>query len=271
MMVDLRAGFQNLDTLIGGLQNSDVFILFSPPLIGEISLASSIALNAATTYQCRIGLFSAEMNKYQVVQRLLAMSADVDLYHLRTGWITDDEYKRVTQAARMLSRTSIWIDDRVDLAPAQLWQRARQLAREHGVTLLLIDGVHLLQPNADDKGDRPDVQEMSRSLKALARELRLPIVVLLPMPDPRAHHRSKDRLHFDQQNRSLAKDTRHVLFLYRDTFSPSLAANKSMVMITVTIVKHPNGLVTEVALSRQADPIPSRDAEQFPSRKDALS
>jgi replicative DNA helicase len=236
-----------------------------------MSLALSIALNAATTYQRRIGLFSPEMNKYQVIQRLLAMSADIDLYHLRTGWITEDEYKRISQAARMLSRTSIWIDDRADLTVVLLWQRARQLTREQGATLLMIDGVPLLQLYGEDKGDRQDVQEMSRSLKALARELRIPIVVLLPMPHPRAHHRLKDHQHFDQWDRSLAHDDKQVLFLYRDTFSPPLTANKSMVMIIVTIVKHRHGLVTEVDLSRPAEPILSRDVEQFPSRKDVLS
>lgn len=270
-MLDLPTGFQNLDILTGGLQSSDVLILLAPPLIGEISLASSIALNAATTYQRRIGLFSPEMNKYQVIQRLLAMSADIDLYHLRTGWITDDEHRRVTQAARMLSRTSIWIDDRTDLTLAQLWQRARQLVREQDVTLLIIDGVHLLQQIAEDKGGRQDVQEMSHSLKALARELRLPIVVLLPMPHVRSNYQSRDHHCFDLRDRSFEKDTRHVLFLYRDTFPPSLAANKSMVMITVTIVKHHNGLVTEVDLFQQAEPILFREVEQLPTRKDALS
>ena len=81
-MLDLPTGFPNLDLLIGGLQSSDLLILLTPPLMDEISLASSIALNAATAYQRRIGLFSYHMNKYQVVQRLLAMSAGVDLYHL---------------------------------------------------------------------------------------------------------------------------------------------------------------------------------------------
>ncbi len=169
-MLDLPTGFPNLDILTGGLQSSDVLILLTPPLPGEMSLALSLALNAATTYQRRIGLFSPEMNKYQVVQRLLAMSADVDLYHLRTGWITNDERGRLAQAARMLSRTSIWIDDRADLKLVQLWQRVRQLAREQSVTLLMIDGLHLLQPHGEDKGDGQYVQEMSRRLKALACE-----------------------------------------------------------------------------------------------------
>jgi replicative DNA helicase len=270
-MGHLPTGFENLDALIEGLQPSDVIIIAAPPSVSPTSLAMSMALHVATHGLCGVGIFSFTMNKYQVVQHLLAMSADVDLYHLRTGWITDDEHRRVTQAARMLSRTRIWIDDRADLTPAQLWQRARQLVREQGVTLLLIDGVHLLQLHAEDQGDGQDVQEMSRSLKALARELRLPIVVLLPMPHLRAHRRSKDYQHFEQWDRSFAKDARQVLFLYRDAFSPPLPANKSMMMITVTILKHRNGLVTEVDLSRQAEPIFSKDVEQLPPRKDALS
>ena len=270
-MLNLPTGFQNLDILTGGLQSSDVLILLTPPLSGEMSLALSIALNAATTYQRRIGLFSHEMNKYQVIQRLLAMSADIDLYHLRTGWISEDERGRLTQAAGMLSRTSIWIDDRADLTLVQLWQRARQLVREQEVTLLLIDGVPLLQPHGEGKGDGHDVQEMSRGLKALARELRIPIVVVLSMPHLGPHHRSKDHQHFDQWDRSFAKDARQVLFLYRDRFSPPLPANKSMVMIIVAILKHRHGLVTEVALSRPAEPILSKEVEQLPSRKDALS
>ena len=271
-MLDLPTGFPNLDILTGGLQSSDVLILLTSPLSGEMSLALTIALNAATTYQRRNGLFSPEMNKYQVVQRLLAMSAGVDLSHVRTGWTTDEEHRRLAQAARMLSRSSIWIDDRVDLTLLHLWQRARQLVREQGVALLLINGLPLLQPHAEDKGDGHDAQEMSRRLKALARELHLPIVVVLPMPYVQAPYRSKSHQHFDQRDRSFAKDDRQVLFLYRDTFSPPLAANKGVVMITVTIVKHRHGLVTEVALlSRQAEPILSREVEQLPTKKDALS
>jgi replicative DNA helicase len=267
-MLNLPTGFLNLDTLIGGLQSSDVLILLTPPLIGEMSLALSIALNAATTYQRRIGLFSPEMNKYQVVQRLLAMSAGIDLYHLRTGWINDDEHRRITQAARTLSKTSIWIDDRADLTPKQLWQRARLLAREQGVTLIMIDGIHLMRRQRDDTGDGQDVQEMNRSLKALAHELRIPIVVLLPMPHIRAHRQSKDRQHSDQRDLSLARDARHVLFLYRDTFSQPMVASKSVVMITIAIVKHRNGLVTEVDILRQVNPILSNGLEQLPSSED---
>lgn len=272
-MLNLPTGFQNLDALIGGLQNSDVLILLTPPLNGEMSLALGIALHAATTHQRRIGLFSPEMNKYQVVQRLLAMSAGIDLYHLRTGWITDDEHRRLTQAARTLSKTSMWIDDRADLTPTQLWQRARLLAREQGVTLIMIDGIHLMQPQRDDTGDGQDVQEMNRSLKALAHKLRIPIVVLLPIPHipVRAYRQSKDRQHSNQWDRSLARDARHVLFLHRNTFSQPRGASKSVVMITIAIVKHRNGLITEVDILRQVNPILSNGLEQFPIIEDTLS
>ena len=263
----LPTGFENLDALIEGVQPTDVMIIADPPSVRPASLAMSMVWHLATHGLCRVGIVSFTMNKYQVVQQLLAMSADIDLHHLRTGWITDDEHRRLSQAARMLSRTSIWIDDRVDLTPVQLWERARQLAREQGVSLLLIDGVPLLQPHGAAQGDE---QEMSRSLKALAQELRLPIVVVLPMPQPRLRRRPKDRKHDDLWSRSLVPDDRQVLFLYRDTSSSPLV-NKSVVMVTVTIVKHRNGLVTEVALSPQAAPHRSRDAGQFPSRKDALS
>lgn len=267
----LPTGFENLDALIEGVQPTDVIIIAAPPSVRPASLAMSMVWHLTTRGLCRVGILSFTMNKYQVVQRLLAMSADIDLHHLRTGWITDDEHRRLSQAARMLSRTSIWIDDRVDLTAVQFWQRARQLTREHGVTLLLIDGVHLLQLHRDAKGNGQDVQEMSRSLKALAHELHTPIVVVLPMPHPRVHHRPKDRQHDNLWDRSLVHDDRQVLFLYRDTSSPPLAPNKSVVMVTVTIVKHRNGLVTEVALSPQAAPHRSQNVEQFPSRKDALS
>jgi replicative DNA helicase len=250
----LPTGFENLDALIEGVQPTDVMIIADPPSVCPASLAMSMVWHLATHGLCRVGIVSFAMNKYQVVQRLLAISADIDLYHLRTGWITDDEHIRLAQAARMLSRTSIWIDDRVDLTPVQLLQRARQLTREHGVTLLLIDGVHLLQLHRAAQGDGQDVQEMRRNLKALAHELHIPIIVVLPMPQPRVHHRPRDRQHDDLWGRSVAHDDRHVLFLYRDTSSPSLAANKGVVMVTVTIVKHRNGLVTEVALAPQAAP-----------------
>jgi replicative DNA helicase len=150
-MIGFPTGFKNLDTLTGGLQGADVVILAAPSFVEEASLSLSIALNAGTCFQRRIGLFSLEMNRYQVVQRLLAMSAGIDLYRLRTGQLSEEESKQLSTAGKNLAKSHLWIDDRIGPSMIQLEQRVRQLVEIHDIDLIIVDNIHLIDRRMTNK------------------------------------------------------------------------------------------------------------------------
>ncbi len=251
-MRGLSTGFQNLDTLTGGLQHADVMILAVPPVAGEVSFCLSLALKAATAYHRGVGLFSLEMNRYQVVQRLLAMSAGIDLHRLRTGRIHEDERKRVTTTIKTLARANVWIDDRINPSTAQLRQRARQMVEAHGVTLIIIDNMHLLhvsKTNNEQEYRALERSEIGQGLQALARELRIPIVAVAPMHHSRKCRRSKRMQSSDSHDHSPEKDGEHLLCLYRDEPSQLVTSGSNAVTVKISIAKQQHGLVTEIDLA----------------------
>ncbi len=181
MIVGVPTGFTDLDRLTGGLQRSDLIILAARPSIGKTSLSLSIAHNAAIKHQRSIAIFSLEMSKEQLVQRLLSMDAGVDQQRLRTGWIEDEEWDRIVFAMGTLSEANIWIDDTAAISTVEMRSKARRLHAEHGIDLIIVDYLQLMQAAVGNKRNENRVQEISevsRNLKALARELDLPVLAL---------------------------------------------------------------------------------------------
>src|SRR2546425_3490468 len=181
-IVGVPTGFTDLDRLTGGLQRSDLIILAARPAIGKTSLALSLAHNSAVKYQHSIALFSLEMSKEQLVQRLLSMDAGVDQQRLRTGWIEDDEWDRIVYAMGTLSEANIWIDDTASITTVEMRSKARRLQAEHGIDLIIVDYLQLMQ-SVLGSGKRnenrvQEISEVSRNLKALARELNVPVLAL---------------------------------------------------------------------------------------------
>jgi replicative DNA helicase len=180
-IVGVPTGFTDLDRLTGGLQRSDLIILAARPSIGKTSLGLSIAHNSATKHGQSIAVFSLEMSKEQLVQRLLAMGAGVDHQRLRTGWVEDDEWSRITHTAQVLSGTHIWIDDTPGISTMEMRSKARRLQAEHPVDLIIVDYLQLMQSSIGGRRNENRVQEISeisRNLKELARELDVPVMAL---------------------------------------------------------------------------------------------
>jgi replicative DNA helicase len=180
-IVGVPTGFTDLDRLTGGLQKSDLIVLASRPGTGKTSLALSLAHNAAARYQNSIAIFSLEMSKEQLVQRLLSMNAEVDQQRMRTGWIEDDDWERIVYAMGTLSEANIWIDDTASISSMEVRSKARRLQAEHGVDLIIIDYLQLMQSSVGGKRNENRVQEISeisRNLKGLARELNVPVLAL---------------------------------------------------------------------------------------------
>ena len=180
-IVGVPTGFTDLDRLTGGLQRSDLIVLAARPGVGKTSLALSLAHNAAVKHQTSVAVFSLEMSKEQLVQRLLSMDASIDQQRLRTGWIEEDEWDRIVYAQETLSEASIWIDDTAGISIMEMRSKARRLQAEHGVDLIIVDYLQLMQATIGGKRNENRVQEISeisRSLKGLARELNVPVLAL---------------------------------------------------------------------------------------------
>src|SRR5713226_3368768 len=181
-IVGVPTGFTDLDRLTGGLQRSDLIILAARPAIGKTSLALSLAHNTAIKHQRSVAIFSLEMSKEQLVQRLLSMDAGVDQQRLRTGWIEDDEWERITYSMGTLSEANIWIDDTAGISSIEMRSKARRLQAEHGIDLIIVDYLQLMQ-SVSGGGKRnenrvQEISEISRNLKGLARELNVPVLAL---------------------------------------------------------------------------------------------
>lgn len=180
-IVGVPTGFTDLDRLTGGLQRSDLIILAARPAVGKTSFALSLAHNATLKHGRSIAIFSLEMSKEQLLQRFLSMEAGVDQQRLRTGWIEDGEWERIVESMGKLSQANIWIDDTAGISTMEMRSKARRLMAEHGIDMIIVDYLQLMQSDMGGKRNENRVQEVSeisRSLKGLARELDVPVLAL---------------------------------------------------------------------------------------------
>ncbi|HEX9057698.1 MAG TPA: replicative DNA helicase [Ktedonobacterales bacterium] len=181
-IVGVATGFSDLDKMTGGLQKSDLIILAARPSVGKTALALSLAHNSALRFGHSVALFSLEMSKEQLVARLLSMDAGIDQSKLRTGYLDDDEWERISKSVGQLSEASIYIDDTPGITLAEMRSKARRLMMERGFSLMIVDYLQLMQGSSlSGRGHENRVQEVSeisRGLKSLARELSVPVLAL---------------------------------------------------------------------------------------------
>ncbi len=266
-IVGVPTGFTDLDRLTGGLQRSDLIILAARPSIGKTSLALSLAHNSTVKYQHSVAIFSLEMSKEQLVQRLLSMDAGVDQQRLRTGWIEDDEWDRIIYAMGTLSEANIWIDDTPGITTVEMRSKARRLQAEHGIDLIIVDYLQLMQ-SVLGSGKRnenrvQEISEVSRNLKALARELNVPVLALAQLSRAVETRQSKvPQLSDLRESGSLEQDADIVMFIYRDDIYNPESERKNIADIIVA--KHRNGPIGEVSLYFQASQTRFRDLELTP-------
>jgi replicative DNA helicase len=245
-VLGVPTGYRDLDKLTGGLQKSDLIILAARPSVGKSSLALGFAYNAAVRFSQRVGLYSLEMSAEQLVQRLLSMETGVDSHRLRQGFIDDEEWNHVSRAFGRLAEAKIFIDDTAGLSISELRSRARRLAAEQGLDLLVLDYLQLMQGRRTDNRVQ-EISEISRGLKALARELDVPIVALSQLSravESRTEHVPK--LSDLRESGSIEQDADIVLFIYREELYQADSEKKGIAEIHVA--KHRNGPVGVVPL-----------------------
>jgi replicative DNA helicase len=249
-VIGVPTGFTDLDRITGGLQRSDLIILAARPAMGKTSMALSLAHNTALRHQSSVAVFSLEMSKEQLVQRLLSMDAGIDQQRLRTGWIEDDEWEKILESTENLSQAKIWIDDTAGISTMELRSKARRLQAEHGIDLIIIDYLQLMQSNVGGKRNENRVQEVaeiSRELKGLARELDVPVIALAQLSRTVEQRSVKiPQLSDLRESGSIEQDADIVMFIYReDVYNPETERKN---IADIIIAKHRNGPVGDVSL-----------------------
>ncbi|PIZ99576.1 MAG: replicative DNA helicase [Candidatus Komeilibacteria bacterium CG_4_10_14_0_2_um_filter_37_10] len=247
----IPTGFPDLDNLLAGLQKSDLIIIAARPSVGKTSLALDIARHVATREKKNVGIFSLEMSKEQLVDRLLCAEANVSLWKMRTGRLSErqseDDFPKIGQAMGILSEAPIYIDDSASANIMEIRTKARRLKLEFGLDLIIVDYLQLMEGRSSHGDNRvQEVAEITRSLKAIARELNIPVIALSQLA--RAVEQSKPaipKLAHLRESGSIEQDADVVLFIYRKAAD----RNYSLESLTleeknkteIHIAKHRNG------------------------------
>ena len=215
-LTGVASGFINLDNILSGFQESDLIIVAGRPSMGKTALALALARNAAIDHKAKVGLFSLEMSNTQLVERLITSEARVDGHLVRTGRLPKTEWKKLSQAAGPLSEANIFIDDTPGLNIMELRAKARQLKAEKDIDILFIDYIQLLSAHNKSENRQQEISYISRSLKALAKELNIPIIALSQLSravENRTNHRPM--LSDLRESGAIEQDADVILFVYR--------------------------------------------------------
>jgi replicative DNA helicase len=237
-------GFTYLDKKLGGLQKSDLVILAARPSMGKTSLALDIARHVAVMERIPVGIFSLEMSKDQLVDRLLCAQAGVDLWKMRTGKLSDapghDDFPRIGQAMGVLSEAPLYIDDSPMTNVMEIRTKARRLQMEHGLGLIVLDYLQLMEGRGNTDNRVQEIAEISRALKGLARELNIPVLALSQLSRAvEAQNVPIPKLAHLRESGSIEQDADVVMFIYREDYYKPETERKNIA--DVIIAKHRNG------------------------------
>ncbi|MGO3701781.1 MAG: replicative DNA helicase [Candidatus Saccharimonadales bacterium] len=245
----IRTGYRDLDNMTAGLQRSDLIILAARPAMGKTTLVTNLAYNVATIEQKAVLFFSLEMSKEQLVDRMLADAAGVDSWNIRTGNLSDDDFSKITDAMGEMAEAPIYIDDKPGLSVLEMRTKARRIAHEQELGLIVIDYLQLMQGSGRHDGNRvQEVSEISRGLKLVARELNVPVIALSQLSrSVESRQPPIPQLSDLRESGSIEQDADIVSFIYRPGYyEPD---NPDVANITdLIIAKHRNGPVGKVSL-----------------------
>ena len=258
-LTGISSGFKDLDKLTAGLQKSDLILVAARPSMGKTAFTLNIA-SYVGTHGGKVAFFSLEMSKEQLMQRMLCAEGGIDATKLRTGQLDTQEWNKLVHVADTLSRAPIYIDDTAGITVMELRSKARRLKAEHGLNLIIIDYLQLMQGRPSKNGDnrQQEISEISRSLKALARELDLPVIALSQLSRSVESRQIKKPMLSDlRESGSLEQDADIVMFLYREDYYDKDTENKNIT--DVIVAKHRNGPVDTISLFFQKEYTKFRD------------
>lgn len=260
----IPTGFHELDELLSGLQKSELIILGARPSLGKTSLVLDIARNAALKGGIPVGIFSLEMSREQVIDRIIAAESQVPLWHILTGRIKEDvEFEMIQGALDRLSKTAIFIDDSPSLTVMQMRSMARRLQLEHGLGLLVVDYLQLIKPRGGIDNMVQQVTEISRNLKALARELKVPVLAVSQLSRKvEGREEKRPQLSDLRESGSIEQDADVVMFIYRKDRDKTDVPVEEQNIAEINIAKHRNGPIGGVKLRFDQERVSFKDLEK---------
>lgn len=244
----IPTGFEKFDYMTSGLQNSDLIIIAGRPSMGKSALAISMAEYVGIEQKQGVAVFSLEMSKEQLVQRMLCSQARVDAHKVRSGFLAPADWPKLTAAAGRLSESKIFIDDTPAISVLELRAKARRLKANQGIELIILDYLQLMRSTVQSESRQQEISEISRSLKALARELSIPVIALSQLSravESRQDH--KPQLSDLRESGAIEQDADLVVLLMREEYYNPTEENKGVA--DVMIAKQRNGPVGTVKLA----------------------
>ncbi|TSB47519.1 replicative DNA helicase [Alkalicoccobacillus porphyridii] len=245
----IATGFSELDKMTAGFQRNDLIIVAARPSVGKTAFALNIAQNVATKTEENVAIFSLEMGASQLVQRMLCAEGNIDAQRMRTGALNDEDWQKLTMAMGSLSKAGIYIDDTPGVKVNDIRAKCRRLKQESGLGMIMIDYLQLIQGNGRSGENRQqEVSEISRTLKAIARELEVPVIALSQLSRGVEQRQDKRPMMSDiRESGSIEQDADIVAFLYRDDYYDKESENQNI--IEIIIAKQRNGPVGTVELA----------------------
>lgn len=244
----IPTGFIELDKMTAGFQRNDLIIVAARPSVGKTAFALNIAQNVATKTDENVAIFSLEMGADQLVMRMLCAEGNIDAQRLRTGSLTPEDWGKLTMAMGSLSDSGIYIDDTPGIRVSEIRAKCRRLKQEAGLGMVLIDYLQLIQGSGRSDNRQQEVSEISRTLKELARELKIPVIALSQLSRGVEQRQDKRPMMSDiRESGSIEQDADIVAFLYRDDYYDKESENKNI--IEIIIAKQRNGPVGTVSLA----------------------
>ncbi len=244
----IPTGFSDFDEMTSGLQRSDLVIVAGRPSMGKTTFAMNLAEHAAIKTGLPVAVFSMEMPGEQLAMRMMSSLGRIDQHKLRTGKLDDDDWPRVTSAVGILAEAPLFIDDTPALTPTDLRARARRLAREHGLGMIVIDYLQLMQVLGNKENRATEISEISRSLKSLAKELSVPVVALSQLNRSLEQRPNKRPVMSDlRESGAIEQDADLIVFIYRDEVYNQDSQDKGTAEII--IAKQRNGPIGTTRLT----------------------
>ena len=248
-LTGIPSGFRDLDALTSGLQASDLILVAARPSMGKTAFTLNIAANVALKSKKTVAFFSLEMSKQQLVQRMLCSEGGIDSQKLKKGDLSNEDWDKLVRTADRVSSAPLYIDDTAGITVMELRSKARRLKAEHGLDLIIIDYLQLMQGRGRGGSDnrQQEISEISRSLKAVARELNVPVIALSQLSRSVESRQIKRPMLSDlRESGSLEQDADIVMFLYREDYYDPETTNKNIT--EVIVAKHRNGPVDTIRM-----------------------
>jgi replicative DNA helicase len=250
LVTGVSTGFSRLDNLTSGFQGSDLIILAARPSMGKTALALNIARNAAIDANTPVAVFSIEMSKEQLSMRLLCAEARIDSSRLRSGFFSREDWVSLTNAAEVLSDAEIYIDDSPDLTAMSIRAKARRLKMDKNLGLVIIDYIQLMKGRSSAERRDLEISEISRGLKALAKELDIPVLALSQLNRKlEERHDKRPQLSDLRESGALEQDADVVAFIYRDEVYNKDENNPNKGIAELLLKKQRNGPTGEIKLA----------------------